>query len=649
MDRPGLSVSTAASAALRMAPHAPPRLIADISGTVARFVLQTAPGCFTAPVTLPHDAHGDVQAALRTCLALLPAGTQVAHAAVVVANPADADPVPAVDGLAGGGSAQLRQQLRLDTLLVVPHASALVMSLPRLDGRSSRQVGGGQATAQGALGLLSGGSGLQIAGLPIAGSQMAEMQMAGLLPAAGGWQVLRSHAGEASVAPRDARETVVLRHAWQQLGLASYAQLLSEPGLVLVHQALAAHAGTPVDRLSAPEITRAALAGSDRLCADSVELFCAILGTAAAQLALTLDTVGGLYIGGGLVTGLGSWFDRSPFRRRFEDQGRASQRLSAIPTHVITAEHACLIGAAAMLDARCQAMPAASAAPDAAILAQIRRACSALSPAELRVAQHVLAHPRAVLNQPIVEIAKAAQVSQPTVIRFCRSLGCEGLSDFKLRLASGLTGTVPITHMPVLDDDSSVELGSKVLGNAASAILQVRSQLNRDMIDRGIALLLQASRVEFYSAGQDAGVAVDAQCKLLHLGIPSAAHTGVQLQRLAAAVLKPGDVAVLVCSNGRTPALLEVADQARACGAALLAITASQSPLARKADTVLAVEHVDDGTAPVSMVGRILQLLMVDILAVGVAMRRPAPPAPDAQPPGHAAAGPLPRVPLHSR
>jgi glucokinase len=69
-----------------------------------------------------------------------------------------------------------------------------------------------------------------------------------------------------------------------------------------------------------------------------------------------------------------------------------------------------------------------------------------LSPAELRVADHVLAQPRAVLNEPIAEIARAAQVSQPTVIRFCRTLGCEGLSDFKLRLASGLTGTVPVTH-----------------------------------------------------------------------------------------------------------------------------------------------------------------------------------------------------------
>jgi DNA-binding MurR/RpiR family transcriptional regulator len=91
------------------------------------------------------------------------------------------------------------------------------------------------------------------------------------------------------------------------------------------------------------------------------------------------------------------------------------------------------------------------------VLGQIKRARDSLSPAERRVADHVLAHPRAALGNPIAEIARAAQVSQPTVIRFCRSLGCEGLSDFKLRLASGtldrtaldevngwLTETVPV-------------------------------------------------------------------------------------------------------------------------------------------------------------------------------------------------------------
>jgi glucokinase len=192
----------------------------------------------------------------------------------------------------------------------------------------------------------------------------------------------------------------------------------------------------------------------------------------------------------------------------------------------------------------------------------------------------------------------------------------------------------------------------------------MRSQLNSDMIERTIALLAQANRVEFYTVGQYGGVAVDAQFKFLRFGIPSAAYVESRLQTLAASVLKPGDVAVVISSGGRLPELLEVADLARERGAAVVAITASQSPLARKADTVLAVDHVEDASTHVPMVSRILQLLMIDILTVGVAMRRPVPeagtgaleaatvarpprPAPPA--PGSDAAASLSRMTLHSR
>jgi glucokinase len=238
------------------------------------------------------------------------------------------------------------------------------------------------------------------------------------------------------------------------------------------------------------------------------------------------------------------------------------------------------------------------------------------------VAEYILAHPRAALNDPIAEIAKAAQVSQPTVIRFCRSLGCEGLSDFKLRLASGLTGTVPVTHTQVTHDDSMLELGAKVLGNTASAILQVRSQLNREMIDRAIELLIRADRVEFFAVGHYGVVAQDAQFKFLRFGVSSGAYSDTRLQLLAASVLKPRDVAVIISSGGRMPELLEVAEKARERGALIIAITASQSPLARMADASLIVDHVEDISTHLPMISRILHLLVIDILAVGVAMRR---------------------------
>ena len=588
-----------------MAPYDSPRLIADIGGTYARFALETAQGEFSARATLRCADHPDFHAAVRSYLDTLPPGQQVEHAAVAIANPVEGDRVRMTNYHWEFSIEQVRQQLRLDTLVVINDFTALAMSLPRLGEHDVRQIGGGQAVRKSVIGLLGSGSGLGVSGL---------------IPAGDGWVSLGSEGGHTSFSPRDEREIAVLRYAWKEFEHVSFERLLSGPGLSLIHRALAEHAGTPADDLAAPEITRRALANEDRVCQETIEVFCAMLGTTAANLAVTLGAFGGIYIGGGIVPRLGDYFDRSPFRQRFEDKGRFSRYLSAIPTFVITAEQSTFSGASAILDSQLKAL---KTAPGSAILGQIRRACSELSPAELRVAEHVLAHPRTVLNQPIVEIARAAQVSQPTVIRFCRSLGCEGLSDFKLRLASGLTGTVPITHVQVTNDDSMVELGTKVLGNTASAILQVRGQLNRDMIDRTIELLVQANRVEFYTVGQYGGVAVDAQFKFLRFGIPSAAYTDPRLQTLAASVLKDGDVAVIISSGGRLPELLEVADLARAQGAAVVAITASQSPLARKADTVLAVDHVEDAATQVPMISRILQLLVIDILTVGVAMRRP--------------------------
>jgi glucokinase len=217
-----------------------------------------------------------------------------------------------------------------------------------------------------------------------------------------------------------------------------------------------------------------------------------------------------------------------------------------------------------------------------------------------------------------------------------------------------------------------LELGVKVLGNTASAILQVREQLNRDTLGRAIDLLAAADRIDFYAVGHYGVVADDAQFKFLRFGMPSASFTDPRLQRLAANVLRATDVVVIISSSGRIDDLLAVADAAQARGAAVIAITASHSPLARKADVALIVDHVEDVATQVPMVSRILHLLVIDILAVGVAMRlgeagvaalpqeakdgldesqpvSEAMPAAQRAGPGISTAGPLSRLISHSR
>jgi glucokinase len=644
-----------------MAPYTSPRLLADIGGTYARFTVETASGVFEHAASLRCAEHADFHAAVSAYLAGLPRGAvpHIEHAAIAIANPVEGDEVRMTNYHWRFSIEQMRERLALTTLVVVNDFTALAMALPRLTAAQRRQVGGGEVRENSVIGVLGAGSGLGVSGL---------------IPLADGYVALGTEGGHTSFAPRDEREIAILRYGLRQFSHLSFERLCSGPGLELIHAALSerdlerdsGHAGRPYDALSAPEITRRALDASDPACIETLHAFCAILGTTASNLAVTLGALGGVYIGGGIVPRLGEWFDRSPFRARFEDKGRFSDYVKAIPTFVVTAEHATFMGASAILAAQLRSLLADQGS---ALLTQIQRARDSLSPAEKRVADHVLAHPRSALSDPIAEIARAAQVSQPTVIRFCRTLGCEGLSDFKLRLASGLSGTIPLTHTQVTGSDSVLELGVKVLGNTASAILQLREALNRDNLVRAIELLAAARRVDFFAVGHYRVVADDAQFKFLRFGLPSASYTERRLQVLAANVLQPGDVAVIVSSSGRIDDLLEVADAAHARGAAVVAITASQSPLAKKADVALLVDHVEDVATHVPMVSRILHLLLIDILVVGVAMRlgaervaalpaatldesQPvAPPAPAAQrvAPGVSTAGALARLTSHSR
>ena len=584
--------------------YAHPRLIADIGGTFARFALEVAPGSFEQKVSMRCAEYADFHAAVTAYITRLPV-KRIRNAAVAIANPVAGDQVQMTNYHWHFSIEEMRQRLRLENLVVVNDFTALAMALPGLLPHQRRQVGGGVPTPRSVLGVLGAGSGLGVSGLIPDGEN--------------GWIALGTEGGHASFSPRDPREVAILEYAWKHLPHVSFERLLSGPGIELIYRALADANGVADQGLDAPDITHRALVGHDPLCLEVIEAFCAILGTAAANLAVTQGALGGIYIGGGIVPRLGAHFDRSGFRARFEDKGRFSDYMKAIPTYVITAEDVTFIGASEILRAQLGGLETAEAAT---ILNQIQRARPSLSPAEQRVADLVLKHPRSALNDPIATLAKAAEVSQPTVIRFCRSLGCKGLSDFKLRLASGLSGTMPITHAQVTGADSSLEVGDKVLGNTASAILQVRDHLNRETIDKAVRLVVNADRVEFYAVGHFGSVADDAQFKLLRMGVSAAAYPVPRLQVLAADLLRPGVVAIVISGSGRIDELIEVVDKAHERGSVVIAITASQSPLARKADVALIVDHVEDTANQLPMISRILHLLMIDILVVGVSLRR---------------------------
>jgi glucokinase len=580
-----------------------PRLLADVGGTNARFALERAPGQIDTIIVLRCADYEEFADACEAYLAQA-GNPPVRHAAIDIANPVDGDEVKMTNHKWQFSIEATRRRLNFDTLLVVNDFTALAMALPHLEQSHVQQIGGGKARPGGVIGLVGAGTGLGVGGL---------------IPTEGRWIALGSEGVHVAFSPMDEREIAIVEYCWKTWPHVSAERLVSGPGIEMIYKALAAYRKQNPVAIGTPDIVQRALSGADPLCMETVECFCGMLGTVAANVAVTLGTLGGIYIGGGVVPRLGEYFARSPFRVRFENKGRFTGYMGQIPTYVITAPYPAFVGVAAIL---AEHLGGGNAVP---ILERIRKVTPQLSPAEQKVASLILSHPRSVMSDPISEIARRAEVSQPTVIRFCRTLGCQGLADFKLKLASGVTGTVPVAHSQVHVGDSSLDVGVKVVDNTVSAMLEVRDNLNADILTRAIEAIGQATRIDFYGFGSCGLVAEDAQQKFFRLGIPSTAYTDPQLQEVAASMLKPTDVAVIISNSGRLRHLAPAVEAAAASGATIIALAPGNSQLARRAHLTLAIEHDEGNPSHIPMVSRILLLLLIDMLAVGVSLNRSSP------------------------
>ena len=263
------------------------------------------------------------------------------------------------------------------------------------------------------------------------------------------------------------------------------------------------------------------------------------------------------------------------------------------------------------------------------MLERIRAAIPALPRAEQRVARLLLADPRAFASQPVVELARRAEVSKPTVVRFCRSVGYAGLADLKLKLAGTVNEGVPFVHRSVSDDDTPAELLVKVIDNAVAALLKYRNTAGAQSFARAIDALADAARrgrrIEFYGVGNSGIVALDAQHKFFRLGVHTAACSDGHVQVMSATMLREGDCAVVISNSGRSRDLIDTAEIARRKGATLIVISASASPLMHLAvstnQIALSADHGEDSDRYSPMVSRLLHLVAIDVLATGVALR----------------------------
>lgn len=245
-----------------------------------------------------------------------------------------------------------------------------------------------------------------------------------------------------------------------------------------------------------------------------------------------------------------------------------------------------------------------------------------LRKSERKVAEFVLEHAQAVLGMRIVDVAAGANVSEPTVVRFCHALEVDGFQAFKLQLAQNLGASGNYSQFSVDDADTVADLSHKVFDSTIGSLLTIRDELDPLALERAIAAINQAKRVEFYGFGASGSVASDAQHKFFRLQLSSAAYIDPHIQHMSAISLSAQDVVVAISQSGRTKALIQSVELALDAGAIVIGLAPQDTPLSKLSSIPIFVNMEEDLQVFTPVSSRIAHLLVIDVLAMGVARLR---------------------------
>ncbi len=312
-----------------------PRLVADIGGTNARFAIANGAAHQISKQKTVRTADHPTLASALSAYFRDEKITGITEAAIAVATPVTGDWIKMTNCPWQFSIEAVRQELGLNQLHVLNDFEALALSLPLIPETELKKVGGGASVQNAPIALLGPGTGLGVAGL---------------LRADNKWIAIPGEGGHASMCAANEREEAIIAFTRRQYEHVSAERLLSGMGLVNIYNAVASLSGNEPEAFKSEFITREGMHGGDKHCVEALEIFCAMLGSFAGNLALIFGARGGVYVGGGIVPQLGDYFAHSKFRERFESKGRYHTYLSAIPTHIIHAAAPALLGAATALD-----------------------------------------------------------------------------------------------------------------------------------------------------------------------------------------------------------------------------------------------------------------------------------------------------------
>ena len=259
---------------------------------------------------------------------------------------------------------------------------------------------------------------------------------------------------------------------------------------------------------------------------------------------------------------------------------------------------------------------------DSNLLSELSAALPELNKSETKVARAILEEPETATRSSIAVLAAAAGVSEPSVNRFCKKFGATGFPDFKLKLARSLVSGVRYISRAVEMDDGIGTYPKKLFDNTITALILARDKLPLAAIEGAVEYLAQARQIYFLGLGTSAAVAHDAEHKFFRFKVPVTTCTDPLMHRMLAAGGGAGDVFFFISHTGRTETLVETAQLVRNTEATIVSLTAEGSPLADASHLSIDLSVSENTEEYLPMASRIVQLVVLDVLATGMTLQR---------------------------
>ncbi len=256
-------------------------------------------------------------------------------------------------------------------------------------------------------------------------------------------------------------------------------------------------------------------------------------------------------------------------------------------------------------------------------IARIRGLAPSLLPAEKKVALYVMKNADDVLAQSIGEVAAGAEVSEATIIRFCRTAKFSGFANMKIALAREFVTPLASTlHEDITEKDNSATLARKVFGANINTLQETLSVLDPVAVEDATRHINGAGKTLIIGVGTSAPIALEAYSKFMRLGLTVTLQSDAHLMMMEAALLKKGDAVLAISHSGATIDPVETVKVARSAGASAIAITNNLlSPLAKACNITLVTASKETKFRAEALSSRIAQSSILDLLYVSLGLK----------------------------